>query len=134
MSLSVVETPALAIPASIVAIDFASKAIWLRKLSIFLTANGSTFATTFWASPLAAHDASFAFFACTVIRTTGFWPLRVRFPGTFWVEMPPRKSPGFALHDFAIVRITSSEWTIAATVAGFVCIVCSWMLPLAEYG
>jgi len=43
-------------------------------------------------------------------------------------------SPGFAPHDLTTVRITSSEWRIAAIVAGFVCSVCREMLPLAEYG
>ncbi len=71
---------------------------------------------------------------CTVIETSGVWPFFARFPETAWVEMPPRKLAGFALHEAATASITEAAWMIAFTVLGFVWSVWSAMLPLAEYG
>src|SRR5581483_5676458 len=104
------------------------------KFLIFCPANSETFATTASASPFAEHATSRRRFAWTLIVTSGVCPFFEMLPATFWVEIPPRMSPGFASHWRATFSTTSSECAIWRTVLGFVCAAWSCTFPLAEYG
>ena len=70
---------------------------------------------------LAAHAASRRFFVSTLIETSGVCPFFAMLPEIVCVEMPPRRSPGFALHSRATFWTTTSECAIWRAVLGFVC-------------
>src|SRR3954465_4565199 len=82
----------------------------------------------------AVQDATFRLRDCTVSETSGVWPFFAMFPATDWVEIPLRKSAGFALHSLATRAITDSECATTLTELGFVCAACNCTLPLAVYG
>src|SRR5712692_3904338 len=103
-----------------------SFAIRFLRPAIFSSVKGARFCTTWFAREFVARRARWRVDASTEIETSGlataFDPLTDDAPPEIdFVEILPRRAPGDIPAACAALSIASSEWTIAPTVAGFVC-------------
>ena len=108
-------------------------------LQILKLVNELSFCTTWFASEFVARRARRRVEERTEIATSGFATVLVELteevpPEIDFVEIRPRSAPEDIPAACAAVSIASSEWTIAPTVAGFVCGPWSSVPPMTLYG